>query len=137
MPENWKRYFLDSNRFSAQFPEKPKATDIQSSIDYEAHNKTGSIFVVICHAPPADPNWMKGMHATVASSGKIIAEKNSDFFGTTALDTRVRLPDKTERFMLFVQYKGRYCTAGAELVQDAEETQAARFIQSFRPEPTP
>jgi hypothetical protein len=137
VPDSWKRYYLDSHHFSAQFPGPPKTTDIAPSVTYEAHNAAGSIFMVVCSPEPEDHGGIKRAHDGAAEAGRILSEGSPDFYGASAYEADIRLPDGSQRLTLFVNYGGRFCVAGAELTSDADELQAIRFIGSFRPEPVP
>jgi hypothetical protein len=142
LPDSWKRYYLDQNRFSAQLPAKPKVKEVvtvvgTTAVTYEVHDPAGSLFVVACTAPPADRTWLSHMHEIAASTGHILSEGRPDFFGTPAYEMQVLLPNKSERVQKLIEYRGRYCTVAGELGTDADEVQARRFIASFRPEPAP
>ena len=115
------------------FPAPPKATEIGRNVTYEAHNPAGALFLVVCGPSAEDHGQIKRAHASAVGSGRIVSESYPDFFGTPAYLSHVRLPDASERVMLFVEYGGRSCTATAE-VRSADET-AMQLIESFRPEP--
>jgi hypothetical protein len=70
---------------------------------------------------------------SAAHVGRIIADGYAYFAGTDAYVAHVRLPDGSERVMLFVDYGGRSCTVIAEMSK-RDET-AMEFLESFRPEP--
>lgn len=133
VPDSWRRYFVDQGRFSALFPAAPSPTEVGQSLTYEAHNPAGAVFVIACRGAAQDPRPMKRARSSAASSGRIISEGHPDFFGTEAYLSHVRLPDGSDRVMLFVEYAGRDCTVTAE-VMTRDET-SMQFIESFRPEP--
>ena len=132
-PDSWKRYFLDQNRFSAMFPASPAATEIGRNVAYEARNPAGALFKVVCGPSAEDHGQIRRARASASSSGTIISDGHPYFFGTEGYLAHVRLPDESERVMLFVDYGGRYCTVTAE-VRSNDET-SMHLIESFRPEP--
>jgi hypothetical protein len=133
VPDSWRRYFVDQNRFSAQFPGAPAVTEVGQDVTYAAHNPAGALFMVVCGPSAADHDPMKRARASARSSGRIVSEGAPYFFGTESYLSHVRLPDGSARVMLFVEYGGRECTVTAE-VRSRDET-SMQFIESFRPEP--
>jgi hypothetical protein len=132
-PDSWKRYFLDQNRFSAMFPAPPKVIEIAGNVTYEAHNPAGALFMVVCGPSAEDHGQIRRARTSASSSGTIISDGYPYFFGTEGYLAHVRLPDKSERVMFFVEYGGRSCTVTAE-VRSNDET-SMHLIESFRPEP--
>jgi hypothetical protein len=132
-PDSWKRYFLDQNRFSAMFPASPAATEIGRNVAYEARNPAGALFMVVCGPSAEDHGQIRRARTSASSSGTIISDGYPYFFGTEGYLAHVRLPDKSERVMFFVEYGGRSCTVTAE-VRSNDET-SMHLIESFRPEP--
>ena len=132
-PDSWKRYLLDQRRFSADFPAYPEATAIGRDVAYEAHNPAGALFRVVCGPAAEDHGQLGRARASASSSGYVVSEGYPYFFGTEGYLAHVRLPDRSERVMFFVEYDGRDCTVTSE-VRNNDET-SMRLIESFRPEP--
>jgi hypothetical protein len=133
VPDSWKRYLLDHGRFSALFPATPKATEVGQDVLYQGHNPAGAMFMIACGPATEDPRSMKRAQSIAAGSGRIISEGHPDFFGTEGYLSHVRLPDGSERVLLFVEYEGRHCTVTTDVM--ARDETSMQFIESFRPEP--
>jgi hypothetical protein len=132
-PDSWKRYLLDQSRFSAMFPASPKATEMGQHVRYEAHSPGGALYMVDCSPSAEDHGQVTRARASTHRLGRVISDGDPYFFGTEAYLSHVRLPDESERVILYVDYGARYCTVTAE-VRNRDET-AMHFIESFHAEP--
>jgi hypothetical protein len=132
------RYFVDMHRFSAVFPVPPESKFLpNASTATEVEAPDRSAFAVVCSAPARDGHEFDRAKTQTVGSGTFLSDSRPSFYGTESYEVHARMTDGVVRVMLFVKYSDRFCTAGVELAPGVDEQEAARFIDSFRPEPPP
>jgi hypothetical protein len=132
------RYFADMHRFSAVFPASPEVKWLpNASTATEVVAPDRSAFAIVCSAPARDGHEFDRAKAQVVGSGTLLFDSRPSFYGTESYEVHARMTDGVVRVMRFVKYSDRFCNAGVELAPGVDEQEAARFIDSFRPEPPP
>jgi hypothetical protein len=137
VPGQYGRYYIDNRRFSAAFPVSPELKPMLLTLAVESKTDDGAAFVIICRAASQVRNELEHAKEQTVGTGKLLAEARPSFYGGEAYDVSAKLEDGSERFMRFVRYAGRFCSVGAEIPSSLRESDATRFVASFRPEPPP
>jgi hypothetical protein len=138
VPGEYGRYFVDMHRFSAVFPASPEVKWLpNASTATEAVAPDKSAFAVVCSPPGRDGHEFDRAKAQTVGSGTFLSESRQNVYGTESYEVRARMTDGVVRVMRFVKYPDRFCNAGVELAPGVDEQEAARFVDSFRPEPPP
>lgn len=138
VPGAYGRYFVDSHRFSAVFPASPESKYLRNaSTATEVAAPDRSAFAVVCSPPARDGQEFERAKTQTVGNGTFLSDSHPTFYGTDSYEVRARMPDGVVRVMRFVKYADRFCNAGVELAPGVDEQEAARFVDSFRPEPPP
>jgi hypothetical protein len=138
VPGEYGRYFVDMHRFSAVFPVSPEVKWLpNASTATEVVAPDQSAFAVVCSAPARDGREFDRAKTQAVGTGTLLSESRPSFYGTESYEVHARMTDGVVRVMRFVKYTDRFCNAGVELAPGVDEQEAARFIDSFRPEPPP
>jgi hypothetical protein len=138
VPGEYGRYFVDMHRFSAVFPASPEVKWLpNASTATEVVAPDRSAFAVVCSAPARDGREFDRAKAQTVGSGTFLSDSHPSFYGTESYEVHARMTDGVVRVMRFVKYSNRFCNAGVELAPGVDEQEAARFIDSLRPEPPP
>jgi hypothetical protein len=138
VPGQYGRYFIDLHRFSAVFPASPEVKSLlNASTATEVVAADRSAFAVVCSPPARDGHEFDRAKAQTVGNGTFLSDSHPSFYGTESYEVHARMPDGVVRVMRFVKYADRFCNAGVELAPGVDEQEAARFVDSFRPEPPP
>jgi hypothetical protein len=138
VPGEYGRYFVDMHRFSAVFPASPQVKYLPgASTATEVEAPGRSAFAIVCSAPARDGHEFDRAKAQTVGSGTLLSDSRPSFYGTESYEVHARMTDGVVRVMRFVKYADRFCNAGVELAPGVDEQEAARFIDSLRPEPPP
>jgi hypothetical protein len=138
VPGEYGRYFADMRLFSAVFPASPEAKLLPNgSTGTEVVAPDRSAFAIVCSPPARDGHEFDRAKAQVVGNGTFLSDSRPSFYGTESYEVRARMPEGIVRVMRFVKYSGRFCTVGVELAPGVDVQEAARFVDSFRPEPPP
>ena len=138
VPGQYGRYFVDMHRFSAVFPASPEEKWLlNASTATEVVAPDRSAFAVVCSPPARDSHEFDRAKAQTVGTGTFLSDSHPSFYGTESYEVHARMTDGVVRVMRFVKYADRFCNAGVELAPGVDEQEAARFIDSFRPEPPP
>jgi hypothetical protein len=138
VPGQYGRYYIDLQRFSAAYPVSPTFKRLSLTLTaVEAHADNGTAYVAICGPAVGGGRTFDGAREKTVGDGKLLSEAHPPFYGTEAYDVRAQLTDGSQRIMRYIRYAARFCSIGVEFVTPADEQQALRFVDSFRPEPPP
>ncbi len=138
VPGEYGRYFVDMHRFSAVFPASPENKWLpNASTATEVVAPDRSAFAIVCSPPAHDGREFERAKTQTVGSGTFLSDSHPNFYGTDGYEVHARMTDGVVRVMRFVKYADRFCNAGVELAPGVDEQQAARFVDSFRPEPPP
>jgi hypothetical protein len=138
VPGEYGRYFVDLHRFSAVFPASPGMKYLPNAATAtEVVAADRSAFAVVCSPPARDGHEFDRAKAQTVGAGTFLSESRPSFHGTESYEVHARMPDGVVRVMRFVKYADRFCNAGVELAPGVDEQEAARFVESFRPEAVP
>lgn len=138
VPGEYGRYFVDMHRLSAVFPVSPQTKWLpNASTATEVVAQDRSAFAVVCSPPARDGHEFERAKAQAVGSGTFLSDSHPSFYGTGAYEVHARMADGVVRVMRFVKYADRFCNAGVELAPGVDEQEAARFVDSLRPEPPP
>lgn len=138
VPGQYGRYFVDAHRFSAVFPASPEEKWLpNASAATEVVAPDRSAFAVVCSPPARDGHEFERAKAQTVGTGTFLSDSHPIFYGTESYEVHARMTDGVVRVMRFVKYADRFCNAGVELAPGVDEQEAARFVDSFRPEPPP
>jgi hypothetical protein len=138
VPGEYGRYFVDLHRFSAVFPASPGTKYLpNASTATEVVAPDRSAFAVVCSPPARDGREFDRAKAQTVGAGTFLSDRHPSFYGVDGYEVHARMPDGVVRVMRFVKYADRFCNAGVELAPGVDEQEAARFVDSFRPEPPP
>jgi len=126
------------HRFSAVFPGSPETRFLpNASTATEVVAPDRSAFAVVCSPPARDGHEFERAKAQAVGSGTFLSDSRPGFYGTASYEVHARMADGVVRVMRFVKYADRFCNAGVELAPAVDVQEAARFVDSFRPEPPP
>ena len=138
VPGQYGRYYVDLQRFSAAYPLSPTFKRMGATLTaIEARAEDGTAYAAICGPAVGGGRTFEGARDKTVGDGKLVSETHPQFYGTEAYEVRAQLKDGSQRIMRYIKYAARFCSVGVEFVSAAEEPQALRFVESFRPEPPP
>lgn len=132
------RFFVDMHRFSAVFPSSPETKWLpNASTATEVVGPDRSAFAIVCSPPARDGHEFDRAKTQTVGNGTFLSDSRPRFYGTESYEVHARMTDGVVRVMRFVKYADRFCNAGVELAPGVDEQEAARFVESLRPEPPP
>jgi hypothetical protein len=135
VPGEYGRYYVDQHRFSAVFPAPPGLKYLpNASTATEVVAPDRSAFAIVCSPPARDGHEFDRAKAQTVGSGTFLSDSHPDFYGAGSYEVHARMPDGVVRVMRFVKSADRFCNAGVELAPRVDEQEAARFVDSLRPE---